>query len=115
MLYLALVFAVTACSAQQQPAPQSTASGDASHTTAHGSHGTDPRPVLYDSLGSHSYQITTTSPDAQRWFDQGLRFVLFGLAASLRAQGKTAEAAQVEELFKKSWAQSDVTLTASRF
>ena len=40
---------------------------------------------------------------------------LYGLAASLRAQGKTAEAAQVDESFRKAWAQADVTLTASRF
>jgi predicted Zn-dependent protease len=40
---------------------------------------------------------------------------LFGLAQSLRAQGKTAEAAQAEESFKKAWAQADVTLSASRF
>jgi predicted Zn-dependent protease len=40
---------------------------------------------------------------------------LFGLAQSLRAQGKTAEATRVDEAFKKSWAQADVTLTASRF
>jgi tetratricopeptide (TPR) repeat protein len=40
---------------------------------------------------------------------------LYGLAVSLRAQGKTAEAAQVDESFRKAWAQADVTLTASRF
>jgi len=40
---------------------------------------------------------------------------LFGLAQSLRAQGKTAEAAQVDARFKKAWARADVTLTASRF
>jgi tetratricopeptide (TPR) repeat protein len=40
---------------------------------------------------------------------------LFGLAQALQAQGKTAEAAQVQERFKKAWAQADVTLTASRF
>src|SRR4026208_1872505 len=34
-----------------------------------------PRPVLYDSLGGYSYRITTTSADAQRWFDQGLRLI----------------------------------------
>ena len=39
---------------------------------------------------------------------------LFGLAQSLRAQGKTAEAEQVEVRFKRAWAQADVTLTASR-
>ena len=40
---------------------------------------------------------------------------LYGLAQSLKAQGKTSEAAQVEERFRKAWAQADVTLTASRF
>jgi TolA-binding protein len=40
---------------------------------------------------------------------------LFGLAQSLRAQGKTAEAARVDESFRKAWAQADVTLAASRF
>jgi tetratricopeptide (TPR) repeat protein len=39
---------------------------------------------------------------------------LFGLAQSLRAQGKTAEAAEVDARFRRAWAQSDVTLTASR-
>jgi tetratricopeptide (TPR) repeat protein len=40
---------------------------------------------------------------------------LFGLVRSLRAQGKTAEAARVDDEFKKAWAQADVELTASRF
>jgi tetratricopeptide (TPR) repeat protein len=42
-------------------------------------HGAPPpaaaRPVLYDTLGSYSYRITTASPEAQRWFDQGLRLI----------------------------------------
>src|SRR6266508_3695837 len=42
---------------------------------AHAPHAADTRPVLYDSLGSYSYRITTASADAQRWFDQGLRLV----------------------------------------
>ena len=33
------------------------------------------RAVLYDSLGTYSYRVTTSSPQAQRWFDQGLRLV----------------------------------------
>jgi tetratricopeptide (TPR) repeat protein len=39
--------------------------------------GVDPSkpPVLYDSLGRYSYQITTASQPGQRWFDQGLRFI----------------------------------------
>jgi tetratricopeptide (TPR) repeat protein len=40
---------------------------------------------------------------------------LYGLAQSLRAQGKTADAARVDTDFRKAWAQADVTLTASRF
>src|SRR5688572_11619190 len=27
---------------------------------------------LFDNLGNHHYKITTRSPDAQRYFDQGL-------------------------------------------
>ena len=30
---------------------------------------------LFDGLGTHSLKVTTTSPEAQRYFDQGLRFV----------------------------------------
>jgi len=40
---------------------------------------------------------------------------LFGLAQSLRAQGKAAEAAQADASFQKAWAKADVKLTASRF
>jgi predicted Zn-dependent protease len=40
---------------------------------------------------------------------------LFGLAQSLRAQGKAAEAAQADASFQKAWARADVKLTASRF
>jgi tetratricopeptide (TPR) repeat protein len=40
---------------------------------------------------------------------------LFGLTKALQAQGKTDQAKLVEADFKKVWADSDVTLTASRF
>ncbi|MDQ3082662.1 MAG: tetratricopeptide repeat protein, partial [Gemmatimonadota bacterium] len=40
---------------------------------------------------------------------------LFGLAASLRAQGKTADASDVEKRFAKAWEGADVKLIASRF
>ncbi|GAB4436736.1 MAG: hypothetical protein Fur0044_33730 [Anaerolineae bacterium] len=40
---------------------------------------------------------------------------LFGLAESLEAQGKTAEAAQVQQQFEQAWQYADVTLTTSRF
>jgi tetratricopeptide (TPR) repeat protein len=40
---------------------------------------------------------------------------LFGLAHSLRAQGKVSEAESVEARFRKAWVRADVTITASRF
>ncbi|MEE8178233.1 MAG: hypothetical protein V3T65_09590, partial [Acidobacteriota bacterium] len=40
---------------------------------------------------------------------------LFGLAQSLRAQGQTEAAAQMEARFQKAWASADVELSASRF
>ena len=40
---------------------------------------------------------------------------LFGLLQSLRALGKTDEAAVIEQRFRKAWDRADVTLTASRF
>ncbi len=49
---------------------------DAAQTSAHGAHATSAdsgRPVLYTTLGNYSYRITTSSAEAQRWFDQGLR------------------------------------------
>jgi len=61
---LALPFTVVACSTQPPHGEM-----------GHGQPAADARPVLYDSLGNYSYRITTASPDAQRWFDQGLRLV----------------------------------------
>ena len=51
--------------------------------------------------------------DLKRNPDNG--WSLFGLARSLQAQGKTADAAAVEARFQKAWARADVTLSASRF
>jgi tetratricopeptide (TPR) repeat protein len=62
IVLLALVLSLTAC-----------AQTDGPHR--HGSAPADGRPVLYDTLGTYSYRITTASPQAQRWFDQGLRLV----------------------------------------
>ena len=59
--------------------------------------------------------------DAERAYREDLRqnpengWSLYGLAQSLRAQGKTGEAGQVEERFTKAWARADVKITASRF
>ena len=40
---------------------------------------------------------------------------LFGLAQSLRAQGKSTEAGAEDARFRRTWTRADVTLTASRF
>src|SRR5438094_7635796 len=47
---------------------------------------------LYDGLGSYSRKITTDSPEAQRYFNQGLGFVHgFNHRAAIRAFQQTAE------------------------
>jgi len=62
LLVPALLVGLAACSAQR-------------HDMAQGGTAAADRPVLYDGLGSYSSRITTSSPEAQRWFDQGLRLV----------------------------------------
>ena len=42
-------------------------------------------------------------------------WTLFGLAQSLRAQGKSAAARKVEQSFERAWKNADVTLKASVF
>jgi hypothetical protein len=119
------VFLVAGCSTQP-----------ASHMHEGSGAATASAPVLFDNLGGYHRAITTRSPQAQAYFDQELRLVygfnhyeaqaafrealengwsLFGLAQSLRAQGKSADAAAVDERFRRAWARADVTLTASRF
>lgn len=46
-----------------------------------------PKPVpLFAGLGSHSFKVTTSSPDAQKYFDQGLRLVFgFNHGAAIRS------------------------------
>ena len=57
--------------------------------------------------------------DAEAVYREDLRhnpdngWALFGLSQALRAQGKTAEAAQTDSLFEKAWQHADVTLTSS--
>jgi len=61
------------------------------------------------------------APEAEAVYREDLRrnpengWSLFGLAQSLRAQGKSADAAAVDTRFRRAWARADVTLTASRF
>ena len=57
----------------------------------HAGHAPATPPVLYDSLGRYSSPITTATPQAQRWFDQGLRLVYaFNHAEAQRAFGEAA-------------------------
>jgi len=51
--------------------------------------------------------------DLKRFPENG--WSLFGLAAALKAQGKSAEAAAVDQRFAKAWAGADVKLVASRY
>ncbi len=51
--------------------------------------------------------------DLVGWPNNG--WSLFGLLQTLRAQGRTREADEVEARFEKEWARADVTLTSSRF
>ena len=51
--------------------------------------------------------------DLMRYPENG--WALFGLEASLLAQGQDAEAGQAKERFAHAWAGADVALTASRF
>jgi tetratricopeptide (TPR) repeat protein len=55
----------------------------------------------------------TYREDLRQFPDNG--WSQFGLAASLAAQGKTAEAAEAERRFAETWRQADVTLTGSRY
>jgi tetratricopeptide (TPR) repeat protein len=51
--------------------------------------------------------------DLRRFPENG--WSLFGLAESLRAQGRRLDAEEAEERFARTWAGADVELTASRF
>ena len=65
----AIVVLLAGCAAQAPETAQSSAHA------GHGQSADGARPVLYDTLGTYSHKITTSSPEAQRWFDQGLRLV----------------------------------------
>ncbi len=61
----------------------------------------------------HAEAETVYREDLKRFPENG--WSLYGLAAALKAQGKSAEAAAVEKRFEKAWADADVKLMASRF
>ena len=73
LLLPAVLFALAAC-AMHPPAHQHAARSDATP------------PPLFDNLGTYSQKITTSSPQAQAYFDQGLRLVYaFNHAEAQRA------------------------------
>jgi tetratricopeptide (TPR) repeat protein len=61
------------------------------------------------------------APEAEAVYREDLRrhpnngWSLFGLGQALRAQNKTAAAAESDRAFQAAWAGADVTLSASRF
>jgi tetratricopeptide (TPR) repeat protein len=65
------------------------------------------------SAGQNAEAEAVYREDLRRFPENG--WSLFGLAQALRAQGKTTEAAAVDERFRRAWAGADVTLVASRF
>lgn len=63
-------------------------------TTAPAAQETAPRATLYDDLGTYHRAVTTDSPEAQRYFDQGLRLLYaFNLE---EAQHSFEEAAKID-------------------
>jgi tetratricopeptide (TPR) repeat protein len=84
---------------------------------------TEPPPWYYpvrQSLGAVLLQAGRAA-EAEAAYREDLRrnpengWSLYGLAQSLRAQGKTDEAAAVDARFRRAWARADVTLASSRF
>jgi predicted Zn-dependent protease len=84
---------------------------------------TEPPPWYFpvrQALGAVLLQAQRAA-DAEQVYREDLRrnpgngWSLFGLAQSLRAQGKADEAAQAEAQFRQAWSAADVTLAASRF
>lgn len=63
--------------------------------------------------GRHAEAEKVYREDLRRFPENG--WSLFGLAQALRAQHKESEAVAEEARFRRAWAGTDVTLTASRF
>jgi tetratricopeptide (TPR) repeat protein len=84
---------------------------------------TEPPPWYYpvrQSLGAVLLQAGRAA-EAEAVYREDLRrnpengWSLFGLAQSLRAQGKPVDAAAADQRFRRAWARADVALTSSRF
>ena len=77
------------------------------------------RTPLYHNLGSYHMAITTRSPVAQQYFDQGLRLTYgFNHDEAIKSytegtrEDSTRDAEAIESRFRKVWAKSDITLAA---
>ena len=84
---------------------------------------TEPPPWYFpvrQALGAVLLQANRAA-DAEQVYREDLKanpgngWALFGLAESQRRQGKTTEAVQTDETFRRAWSRADVTLTSSRF
>ena len=84
---------------------------------------TEPPPWYFpvrQSLGAALLQAGRAA-EAEAVYREDLRrnhengWSLFGLAQSLRAQGKTADASAIDARFRRAWARADVALVSSRF
>ncbi len=64
---LAVVLALAACSREPAPGEPTAAVTEAGNDLA-----TRAGAPLFDGMGSHHHPITTSDPDAQRYFDQGV-------------------------------------------
>jgi len=62
---------------------------------------------LLPGLGEHHHAIATRSPEAQAFFDQGLRLCLAFNAESLRPQKRDGDAAWVRGQFEAAWREAD--------
>jgi len=69
--------------------------------------------VAYLAKGNAEEAEKVYREDLKRHPENG--WALFGLLQSLHAQGRYADAAEVDARFRKAWAHADVTLVASRF
>ncbi|HKQ36205.1 MAG TPA: hypothetical protein VJT11_12940, partial [Nitrospiraceae bacterium] len=63
--------------------------------------------------GQHAEAERVYREDLRRFPENG--WSLFGLSQTLRAQGKNTDAGATDVRFRRAWADTDVTLTASRF
>ena len=72
-------------------------------TSPHANHSPpeDARPPVFDGLGTHGHPVTTSSPEAQRYFDQGLRLIYgFNHDEAIRA---FREAARIDPGCAMAW------------